>query len=144
MAAAKRPKLPPAVEVLRDSLNPVGLQMWDSILEQYDLSGAVEKYWVLHSVCESAQTAAAAQAALNEAGSLRARGSGGPHHQVAAPEIGVAAAARAAVLAGLKALALPGDDEGESAVPLGARYGRPMSRAEASKRANAARWGRAS
>ena len=56
----------------------------------------------------------------------------------------MANAARAAMLASLKALQLPGDTEDETtAIPLGAKYGRPMSRSEASKRANAARWNRA-
>ena len=143
MAASKRPKLPPAIEALRDSLGPVGLQLFDSILADYDLSAAPEKYFVLWAAAESAQTAAAAQAALNEAGSLRARGSGGPQHLVAAPELQIANAARASMLASLKALQLPGDAEDEAVIPLGAKYGRPMSRSESSKRANAARWGRA-
>ena len=130
MTAANAPK-PPA------GLQAAGRKLWRDITGAYDFAEAPEKLHILEAACRAADTAARAQAVLDESESLRVRGSGGANHHVAAPEVDIARHARAAMLAGIKQLELPADEESG----LGRKDGfAPMSRQASSKIANAARW----
>ena len=118
-------------------LRAAGRRFWREIHSEYTFEGSPELVLLVEEAARTADVVARLQAVVDEAETLRTKGS--RNQDVAIPELDALRAYRAQYAALIRQLELPlpaddDDDPGEERTT-------PMSRSEAGKKAAAERWG---
>jgi hypothetical protein len=130
---APKTEIPKAPKGLRAA----GRRFWREIHSEYDFGGSPELVLLVEEASRTADVVARLQAVVDEAETLRTKGS--RNQDVAIPELDALRAYRAQYAALIRQLELPlpiPDDDGP-----GEERTTPMSRSEAGRKAAAERWG---
>lgn len=127
-----KPPIPKAPKGLKTA----GRRFWREIHSEYEFPGSPEMTMLVEEAARTADVVARLQAIVDNADTLRTRGSRG--QDVGIPELDALKAYRAQFAALVKQLDLPAPAEDDSAT---ANTTGPMSRSEAGRRAASVRWG---
>lgn len=115
-------------------LKTAGRRFWREIHSEYEFPGSPEMTMLVEEAARTADVVARLQAIVDNADTLRTRGSRG--QDVGIPELDALKAYRAQFAALVKQLDLPAPEDETTTASNG-----PMSRSEAARRAASVRWG---